>query len=76
MAAGLNDANADTLAAAICTALGIVDTESIDQMKAQWRVIYAHLKTDIAITVTVASVTGVTAGGAVSGPGTGTGVPQ
>lgn len=71
----LNNTTADALAVQICSALGIVDAASIQKMKDQWRVIYAALKADITITVTVTSVTGVTAGGAVSGPGTGTGVP-
>ncbi len=76
MAAGLNNTNADAVAAAICSALGVADTASMDKYKLVYRTLYAALKTDIAITVTVTSVTGVTAGGAVSGPGTGTGVPQ
>ncbi len=35
--------------------------------------IFAHIQSNALVTVTVASVTGVSTGGGVSGPGTGTG---
>lgn len=70
----LNDTTADLCAAAICTALGVSDTASKDKYKQIYEILYTHLKADIAIAVTVTSVSGVTTGGAVSGPGTGTGV--
>lgn len=75
MAAGLNNANADALAVSLATALNITDVASKAVLQATWRAVYAALKTDIAITVTVTSVSGVTTGGGVSGPGAGTGVP-
>lgn len=71
----LNNTTADTLAALICTSLGIADAASQTKMRDQWRIIYAQLKADIQIAVTVTSVSGVTTGGGISGPGTGTGVP-
>lgn len=72
----LNNTTADALANAISTALGIDDSESQQIMRDQWRIIYAALKADIVINVTVTSVSGVTTGGGTSGPGSGTGVPQ
>jgi hypothetical protein len=72
----LNNSTADACATSMASAMGITDGPTIDQMKVQIRALYASLKNDIAITVTVTSVSGVTPGGGVSGPGTGTGVPQ
>lgn len=71
----LNNTTADAVATAICTALSITDVATVATWKTIMEKIYAGLKTDIAIAVTVTSVSGVTVGGAVSGPGTGTGVP-
>lgn len=73
----LSNANADILAQAIVTALGLTGTQATDAL-AKWkdvtRQLYAALKTDpvVTSTVAVASVSGVTSGAAVSGPGTGT----
>lgn len=71
----LNNASADAMVTLMAAAMGVTDPPTIEQMKTQFRVLYASLKNDIQINVTVTSVTGVTSGGAVSGPGTGTGVP-
>lgn len=71
----LNPAAADALATAICSALSIADATTQAKWKTICEQIYAHLLLDIQIAVTVTSVTGVTSGGAVSGPGVGTGVP-
>lgn len=70
----LNNTTADAAALALCSAMGVSDTATQNQYKTWFRSLYASLKNDIQINVTVTSVTGVTAGGAASGPGTGTGV--
>lgn len=70
----LNNTTADALVTTMAAAMGIADPATIAQMKVQFRALYAALKTDIQINVTVTSVAGVTTGGGVSGPGTGTGV--
>ncbi len=70
----LNDTTADLVATAICSALSISDSATIAVWKTIMEKIYAGLKTDIAISVSVTSVSGVLTGGGVSGPGTGTGV--
>lgn len=57
MAAGLNNTNADSLALAICTALGHTDTVTVDAWKTACRTIYSHLKTDIQVTIQVGSIT-------------------
>lgn len=73
----LNNATADVLAQAIVTALGLTGAQATDAL-VKWkdvvRQIYSALKVDpvVTSTVVVASVTGVTSGGAVSGPGAGT----
>lgn len=61
MAAGLNNTNADALAALICTALGIVDAASQAKMQTQWRTVYTKLAADIAMTIQINAIT--TAGG-------------
>ncbi len=66
----LNNTTADILAVAICTALEVEDTPSIEAWKKITQQIYAALKVDAV--VNVASVSGVTTGGGVSGPGSGT----
>jgi hypothetical protein len=71
----LNNATADAVAASICSALGVTDTASQAKYKQVYEILYAALKTDISIAVTVTSVSGVTSGPSVSGPGAGTGVP-
>jgi hypothetical protein len=68
MSAGLNDTNADAMAVAICTALGIADTASQNIAKTHWRAIYARLKVDIQVTIAASSI-GTTGGPAAqSGP--------
>lgn len=57
MAAGLNNTNADALAAAIATALNITDTASKAVLQSTWRLVYAHLKTDIQVTIAATSIT-------------------
>lgn len=69
----LNNTTADAVANAICSALSISDSATIADWKKIMEAIYAGLKTDIQIAVTVTSVSGVTTGGGVSGPGSGTG---
>lgn len=71
----LNTATADAVASAIAAALGVVDAPSIAKYKQVYEILYTALLADIQIVVTVASVSGVTPGGGVSGPGAGTGVP-
>lgn len=71
----LNNTTADAVATAICSALGVTDSASQAKYKQVYEILYAALKTDISITVTVTSVSGVTTGPGVSGPGAGTGVP-
>lgn len=72
----LSNTTADAVATSICSALGVNDAASKAKYKQVYEILYAALKTDITITVAVASVSGVTTGPGVSGPGTGTGVPQ
>ncbi len=72
----LNNTAADAVAASNCSALGVSDTASLSKYKQVYEILYAALKTDISILVTVTSVSGVTTGPSASGPGTGTGVPQ
>lgn len=67
MSAGLNNANADALANAICTALGVTDTASINKYKSVYELVYSHLKTDIQITIAAASI--VTTGSATTQTG-------
>jgi len=77
----LNSSTADACATAmvntLASALGLTPAQKSAALT-QWKIVveqlYASLKTDIQINVTVTSVSGVTSGGASSGPGTGTGV--
>lgn len=72
----LSNATADVCAQAIVTALGLTGdqaTEALVKWKQTIRAVYSSLKTDIQIAVTVTSVSAVTPGGGVSGPGAGTG---
>ena len=71
----LNNTTADVVGNAIASALGVTDVASINKYKQIYEILYAALLTDIQINVTVASVSAVTPGAGVSGPGTGTGVP-
>jgi len=70
----LNNTTADALAGTINDGVG-GDADSLAKWKIICRAIYSALKTDAVVgtTVTVASVSGVTPGGGVSGPGAGTG---
>lgn len=64
----LNNTTADALATQICTALGITDTPSQTKMRDQWRVIYAKLKADIQVTITVNAITTTGTAATQSGP--------
>ncbi len=70
----LNNTTADATGAAIYSAVQALTADQKKDPVVCWqtimRVIYAHLVTDTV--VAVASVSGVTTGGGVSGPGTGT----
>lgn len=57
----LSAPNADAVAQAICTALGVADAPSVAKWKTVMEKIYAGLKTDIVITLPASSV--VTTGG-------------
>lgn len=71
--------NGNTMASEVKSALqGLgytIDTDAEDAWKAICGAIVNHIKNNAAIatTVTVTSVSGVTTGGGVSGPGAGTG---
>ncbi len=68
----LNNTTADALASTIVTNLGLTGDQATEAL-AKWKIItrafYASIPANA--TVTVASVSGVTTGGGVSGPGTG-----
>lgn len=70
----LNNTTADVLGAAVASALLGLSQPQKENTTLVWqtimRQIYAALKTDAVVAVT--DVTGVTPGGGVSGPGTGT----
>lgn len=73
MAAGLNNTNADALAAAINAALGITDPASQAITQTMWRTIYAHLKTDVQVTIQASSI--VTTGSAATQTGPAAPIP-
>ncbi len=73
MAAGLNNTNADALATALCSALGVVDAPSIAIYKTIYRTVYAALKTDISIVIAAASI--VTTGSATTQTGPAAPIP-
>lgn len=58
----LNNGTADALATAFCAAQGITATNAIAAWKVFCETLYAHLKTDIDITIPMNSIT--TAGSA------------
>lgn len=66
----LDNSSANALASAIYTALGASGAVGLSQWETICQEIYSHLKTDAVVDVT--SVSGVTTGPSVSGPGTGT----
>lgn len=63
----LSNTTADALAANICTALGVTDTASEAKYKQVYRLVYAALKTDIAILIAASSI--VTTGSATTQTG-------
>lgn len=70
----LSPAAAEAAGSAIATALVALTQEQKNDPEVIWqeimKLIYASLKTDAVVSVT--SVSGVTAGGGISGPGSGT----
>lgn len=67
MAAGLNNTNADALASAICSALGVTDAASQTKYQEIYRLVYSHLKSDIEIILQTGTV--VTTGSATTQTG-------
>ena len=65
----MNTTTADALAESICAGLGIDDEDAIAKWKTICREFYNAIVADAVVTVT--SVSGVTTGAGVSGPGTG-----
>lgn len=63
----LNNGTADALATAICSALNITDAATQNVYKTIYETVYAHLKTDIQITIAASSI--VTTGSATTQTG-------
>lgn len=56
MSAGLNPTNADALATAICSAIGVTDIATQNIYKTIYETVYSHLKNDIQITIAASSI--------------------
>ena len=68
--AGLNNTNADALANAICSALNITDTATVNAYKTIYETVYSHLKSDIQITIATSSIVTVGSATTQTGPQT------
>lgn len=73
MAAALNDANAVIFANAFCTANSITDAAAVAHWESFAKLLYAHLKADILITIITGSI--VTAGSAATQTGPAAPIP-